>query len=1019
MKKYIVDSIGPIKKGDEIVFNPATFADNSNKAVLEYQLSGQVSVPNVKEMMKLAYTNKNFFFRSMGSIFNGKVSEGIVNAWAYLTLIPRLGIRSVLEEIMMFGLVAPLKSIQFYIGSGFKTSAALRIIKNTHGGYFDPQGLGLFTRIYFQVLKRGATKDYIQRAKNAKSPEEIADLVAELAFSRRILPRTKNYERDAQYIKDWVQHGWGRRAWEDVTIGGSYGVRNEVLVQKAIGSPKEVARIHGDVAPFFADKDAANRKFGRKKEFEQINFQYEDDAYFYSLNNEIVRRVEFGGETAKIAIRYMENPSKAVEEIAKYLRRNKGIRDRFANAYGSKGVDTNKLANSIYWATREPFAARNGSISKGILNLVRKKDAKGKLVFNSDIDFNALTALKAEELPQTLLSQKYVPVVETDGGLIKNIVDKGYGWMDRQISMMAREPMFFANYRYFRQELDGFEKLRFNQLVEKGYDEKTAQELASKWAAEQATDLAGKRTLDFVDNPLVRTNLAFTLRNFARFYRATEDFYRRAYRATFKNPQSIIRLRLAADGLDHSGFIYNDDNGDKYFVFPGDQVINAVFSKVTWLLNRETPSEVMPLEFTGKVKFLTPSLDPESAIPTLSGPVSGVSILILRNLMPKHWAIRDRLTETTLGPRGKNVTYLDVIMPSNVKRFYNTFLDQNEIDSQWASAARKAATALEAQGDGLSIDATEEEKLAYQKRIEAIATNIIVSRFFLGLVSPVSPQIGIGADVPEYLKDLGNVNFKAEFNKLVGEIAATGNPDPYNEAVIRWDKLNPGLLAYKVSETDLDKLATVRKTKEAAQWLRKNKDLVDKYPEGSLFFVPNSGTFDFDEFEFLEQEGYIQYIPVKDFIMAVSVVDEKQAYYTLVNKWDEQIQGSNPAIQSVLRKQAAAEKEKFLNGKPLLKRELSTGQNRQLIEDAFEDLRRMIESGDAPQTSLTVKYREMIDTFDKADSMINMLVFDTADMRFKKDTIRNSTYERLQKIAQGDPQAEAIVRTIFKDLLGV
>jgi hypothetical protein len=45
--------------------------------------------------------------------------------------------------------------------------------------------------------------------------------------------------------------------------------------------------------------------------------------------------------------------------------------------------------------------------------------------------------------------------------------------------------------------------------------------------AEIVEDRARLQVLAYVDNPAVQSQLAFSIRNFARFYRATEDFYRR------------------------------------------------------------------------------------------------------------------------------------------------------------------------------------------------------------------------------------------------------------------------------------------------------------------------------------------------------------------------------------------------------------------------------------------------------------------------------------------------------------
>jgi hypothetical protein len=108
------------------------------------------------------------------------------------------------------------------------------------------------------------------------------------------------------------------------------------------------------------------------------------------------------------------------------------------------------------------------------------------------------------------------------------------------------------------------------------------------------------------------------------------------------------------------------------------------------------------------------------------------------------------------------------------------------------------------------------------------------------------------------LKDAGNVNFKSEFNKLVNEIAMTGEPDAYNIALQRWTELNPGLLAYTIGETDANKVATVKKTKQLLNGFAVISDLIQKYPEGSGFFIPYTGEFNFDDYTFLKREGYTE-----------------------------------------------------------------------------------------------------------------------------------------------------------------
>jgi hypothetical protein len=349
------------------------------------------------------------------------------------------------------------------------------------------------------------------------------------------------------------------------------------------------------------------------------------------------------------------------------------------------------------------------------------------------------------------------------------------------------------------------------------------------------------------------------MRNFARFYRAQEDFYRRAYRTVFKNPQSIVRMRLATDALDHSGFVFQNDEptlfgaggGERYFVFPTDQILSQAISPITKILTGKDLAMPMPLEFTGKIKMLTPSLDPQAAIPAFSGPLAGITFKALEGLLPNFMGpIKDNLLQTTLGSYAKDVSWTDVALPSNVKRFMAAF-DQDDQDSQFASAARKSMAYYAANGQGLKPDVrdangdltiiSEQQKYDFTRMVEATAMNIVVARFFLGVFSPVAPQVGFGGDIPRYLKESGNVNFKSEFNKLVNEIAATGTDDVYNKALQQWTKINPGLLAYSVGETDANKIATVKKTKDAAAWVKDNRDIIKQYPEGSAFFIPFSG----------------------------------------------------------------------------------------------------------------------------------------------------------------------------------
>ena len=1006
--------------GDNITIDPSMANSVAPRAVALYQLADELSIPPIHEWYREAYKTKNWVVKSLGSTFNNRISQGLVDAWSFLTLLPRLGIRSVIEEAMVFGLVAPTQAIKSLFVDGFNASRSLRRATETAQGqkfgWMDAQGMSIPVRAWYQIFQKGITKDLQKAAAEGKALPEL--MATAMVGSHKRLKNVSS-ERHAKYAKNFVEYSYGSKLMEDVSVGASQGQRIEQLASKGYGNPAAISKQLGDIAPYNVDLQKALKVQSPSGEF--MDIPVHSPAFYINWTSDMVKSVHANGIVGQIAIKNMDNADVAIAKMVEYLEAHPEISKRFANAYGEQVVDNTRLAFSMYLKASELFRNADGAISEDLLNLVRKKGDNGEWILDSNFDMDELRKLDKSKLPATILGQQYVPVAYNQQGFIKAITEKGYAWMDRQVATMSREPIFHANYFFYRDKLQRIENMKYQQLVQKGISEESAKRIAEQYATDTATELAVKRTLDFVDNPNVRTNMAWSLRNFARFYRATEDFYRRVYRMTVKNPQSIVRFRLAMDGLDHSGFIYKDDQGERYFVFPGDDILTAVIAPVTKLLTGKTLQTPMPLEFTGKIKMLTPSLDPQSSIPTLSGPLSGLTIMTMQKLMPNFMGpVKDRLLGATLGARSANARWTDVLLPSNVRRAVDA-LNQDERDSQFASAARKAIVYMQQNKEtALSLNATEAEKLEYRQKIEGIAANIVVTRFFVGLVSPVSPQISFGKDIPDYLKDAGNVNFKAEFNKLVNEIAASGEPDVYNKALAKWTALNPGLLAYTIGETDANKVATIKKTKQSAEWVRNNRDLIAAYPEGSGFFIPFTGDFNFDDYTFLKREGYTKSVPVEDFLKRVAVAQDKEAYYALKQAYDDKLaKTGSSSLKANIRDEWAKVKENFLVDKPLLVQDMETRQSEQQIVNSLNDLRQMIKSGEAPKIDLTDKYKTMLDAYDKAQNMLEVLNANTKAQRKQREVIKQRAYTTIQNIAAGDPQAEMAVRVLFTPLLGV
>ncbi len=247
---------------------------------------------------------------------------------------------------------------------------------------------------------------------------------------------------------------------------------------------------------------------------------------------------------------------------------------------------------------------------------------------------------------------------------------------------------------------------KWTEGIEQGTAEyKLAVNNAKKELAKAAEERAITNVLSYVDNPLIRSQISFSLRNFARFYRAQEDFYRRLSRLAKYNPEAFQKAALTFDGIDHNGWIQKDDQGNPYFVYPhfapGYRAMQGVLQFMGIPQDFKVP---FPVQFGGSVKMLTPSLNPDSILPTFSGPAAALSITMLANVIDLPFQGNGKTADTivgmTLGKYAVDRPLIDRLMPAHVNRAIS-LMSQDERDSQYASAYRKAVTYLEASGNGI------------------------------------------------------------------------------------------------------------------------------------------------------------------------------------------------------------------------------------------------------------------------------------------------------------------------------
>lgn len=1020
-----------------LTHNPGNY-DGIQRAVADHQLSNAAYIPNFHEVMDVY--NKGMKVRSVSNTVNNSFVSALTDAWSAMNLIPRLGLRSAIDENLFHMATMPI-DVMRYTMKGYVASISRRLVKRdqkyikigaldaVEKGFKEWQATGKISagvhkaavqEILGQrdigVVARVMQKFFVSLTDDERAAAAASDLMAGKLLRRELVRRRFNFaklsEEEAQYVDDLVRFGYVDEI-DGLTSGFTAGISSGIAEGVPLGRAQQ-AQLY-DLNPNVAEElKRQGIQFGR---IFGLVHKYKTE-YMANYLIQLSNRIDRNGIVGKIAVQYIDKPSEAIDQIVNYLKTDGADLFKRYDRYGKQ--DIRQFATDRYMHVRSILVGDDGELIPELVNMVRKHDVKtGEwFVTARNIDVPDLDAI-IDKLPQQISG--YLPRSTSPKNLanwLEEIFDEGFRVADRQVATLSREPVTYAYNLYYRKLFAGAQK-RYEQrmLKEPNVTEAMAKDMAARRYSFLANEMALNRAGGFMDNPNFRSNAAYSARNLARYYRATEDFWRRANRAI--SPEAIVRLRMAAEGLDNFGWIHEDDQGDKYFILPVDEIMYSIYAPIVEMLTGERPKTMMPIRFTGKVKMLTPSLDPESALPTFSGPLTGFLVSALAPLIPEEYA--DDATRALLGSRAEGITIGQAITPSLLRRINQVLTaSTGGMNEQIHSATMKSIAYYASIGKAPGSDAKPAEREMFIRDVRATARNIVAVRNVLGIFSPVSPGIADIRGIPKELLEVGFSSFKAEFNQLVAAEFESGNPEAYNTALRKWTRLYPGRLVYTVSETKMNTVGAVKKTKQAHAWIQANRPLVNKFRQASVFLMPQDAGFDWDAYAFMKREGYLESKTIEKYLEDIANVADENKYFDIARKYDDLIAGSTGVMATLYREQKENEQKAFIENRPYLKLKLEKSQAErptQLKEDALQEMRELLDSGMAPKNSSASTIRRMINIYDQAQLTLNSFPGQTDyELELRRDA-RSSAAARIVEMAGMNQNALAFYNSVLKRLL--
>ena len=477
---------------------------------------------------------------------------------------------------------------------------------------------------------------------------------------------------------------------------------------------------------------------------------------------------------------------------------------------------------------------------------------------------------------------------------------------------------------------------------------------------------------------------------------------------------------MTYDGIAHSGFVETDDSGEQYFFYPGTTAMYQAMGKVMTAFGQEEAVKApMPIEFSAKLKMITPSSNPDSLFPTFAGPLSAVSMKAIFALVPAL----DRLERVFLGQYGEDQPMVNAVLPAHLNRLLS-LMDKDERNSQFASAHRKAVTYLEAAGHGLKpkvdpvtgleIPITAGELEEYKDKLQASTFTALSLRFILGFFVPAPPQTTLKSDIAKWVRQNGETNFKQTFNNLVEK---TGS---YEKATQEWIRLFPKELPYTVSESDSNVTAILSSNEQALKWIGNNEALIKKYPEGASFFIPKQGEFNFDAYKLLTTMGLKKSKLIEDHLREVSTSFDEAFYYQQQDLYEEELANTfSDSAKRNLKTQWATWADQFKKARPLLQEELGKDAERAVQRtQALSDLETMLSDPTVKVDPAVRKPIEgMLNTYNNYINARDSIFGGGESANNYKDLLKQRTKQELERLSKTNRNAEDAYFALFSKLI--
>ena len=586
----------------------------------------------------------------------------------------------------------------------------------------------------------------------------------------------------------------------------------------------------------------------------------EGDARFAELHQASVRRAANDRWSRAAATAYLdaarhgasaaEGTIAARDAVSTILRNEPPeVLENFARNYGKRSTSPGAWDNLTDWA--DTIVSRLKGVVHGKPDLATRTagplnmDLLHSIANGHTPDLEYFDGLESAERPLRVEGQIILPSGST---IPQKIATVGFGIINPMVNAISRNQEYTVEY------------LKQYHDLQKAVDAGT---LSDDERVVMSAFRATQHGVKFVHNLTDRTQWTVTLRNWAPFFFAQEQAYRRMGRFLVEDPGGFRRYQMAISAVANVANSYADGNGNQYITFPGSgwlgkgvasamglhglmvgTVPPAQFggtlssASVIFPMSNGVAPDLGPLgsisaqglssmfEYLGKdfSTFAKPSQVALSALNAMDGDQSAYNESVLEQLIPNETLLRGvQLYEASkLNGGGGQEGFNSAILQT-----YNMLMYmQNEATDRWEKDGEKgpAPNIVPTQQQALDNPAVAQQ---FAQRVKNTVIGYYITRAILGFVSPISAEV-----------EPQNFGFS---NELSAAIVKAGSVAKGYDAFLA---AHPDALPYTVAESfvpDAQGQPTgyaLSSSVPAQNWVVAHQGDLNKYGQAYLWLMP-------------------------------------------------------------------------------------------------------------------------------------------------------------------------------------